>query len=123
MVDISKEAQRLDDMMRKVEGLLATADSLNDSNPDAAANYRANAERIMIKYRIEQEDLISRGDLRINGLEVMFKEVHGYNWMSEYSNTYNSLLAYIIHHAGIKAKFSKYDGHETQTSGSLRLCS
>lgn len=111
---ISKEAQRLDDMMRKVEGLLTTADSYEgQGNKEAAATYRANAERIMVKYRIEQEDLIKRGDLRVDGLSMMFKEVHGYNWSSEFASTYNTILSFIIHHCGIKAKFSAYDGHET----------
>lgn len=113
---ISKEAQKLDDMMRKVEGLLATADSFEETNPEAAANYRNNAERIMVKYRIEQEDLIARGDLRVDGLNVMFKEVRAYNWASEFSQTYRTLISYAAHHAGVKVVFTGYDGDSRITT-------
>lgn len=106
---ISKEASRLDDMMRKVEGLLKTADSFDESNPEAAANYRAQAERIMLKYKIEQEDLIKRGDLRVDGLSVMFKEVSVYDYTSDFSNVYWTLLHHAVRHAGVKAKHTGYD--------------
>jgi hypothetical protein len=108
---ISKEAQRLDDMMRKVEGLLAKADD-TAVTPEEADSYRAMAERIMIKYKIEQEDLIKRGDLKVDGLNVMFVQTKAYPWTSEYTTVYNSLLSYAIHHAGVKGYFEGYEDGE-----------
>lgn len=93
------EATRLDDMMRKVESLLARADHPN--TPEAEADSaRAMAERIMVKYKIEQEDLLARGELSIDGLHVLFKEVAAYPMGSRYTEVYRSLMGYAVHHAG-----------------------
>lgn len=112
------ESQRLDDMMRKVEGLLATAESINDSNPEMAANYRANAERIMLKYRIEQEDLIKRGGEATNQFDILFHEVKAYLLGSEFSGVYRSLLNYVAHHTGCRLVWTGYV-HEGQ--GAFRV--
>jgi hypothetical protein len=105
---VSKEAQRLDDMMRKVEGLLAKADSTD--SPQEADALRETAERIMVKYKIEQEDLITRGDLRIDGLNVMFEEFNAYKWSSDYGTTYHHLLSFAMHHCGVMGVWTGYDG-------------
>ena len=109
---ISKEAQRLDDMMRKVEGLLVKADSTD--HPLEADSLRAAAERIMIKYKIEQEDLIARGDLRVDGINIMFKDIAAYSWTSEFGSTYQSLLSYALHHAGAMGVWSGGYGEESR---------
>lgn len=106
------EARRLDDMMRKIEGLLATADSINDTNPEMAANYRANAERIMRKYKVEQEDLIKRGDLKVDGLNVMFKNVRVARWDSPFMDVYVALISYAVWHTGCEAVWAGTEDNE-----------
>lgn len=95
----SAATDKLDAMMRKVEGLLARADHPNTPTAEADSA-RAMAERIMIKYKIEQEDLICRGEAVVNGLDILFKEVKVYRWDSPYGNVYQSLMAYAISHTG-----------------------
>jgi hypothetical protein len=102
------ESQRLDDMMRKVEGLLATAESYDETNPETAANYRANAERIMTKYRIAQEDLIKRGGEVTNQFDIMFHEVKAYLLGCEFADVYRSLLSYCVHHTDCRLVWTGY---------------
>lgn len=107
----TNESQRLDDMMRKVEAMLATAESVNDTNPEMAANYRANAERVMVKYRIAQEDLIERGGQQTNQFDIQFHEVKAYLVGGEFVDVYRSLLSYIVHHTGCRLVWTGY-AHE-----------
>lgn len=110
------EAERLDDMMRKVEGLLAKADATEF--PGEAAVLRANAERIMMKYRIEQEDLIKRGDLKVNQFDILYHEVNAYPLGGEFADVYRSLLNYAAHHTGCRLIWTGYtyvDGIQFRT--------
>lgn len=103
----SAEATKLDDMMRKVEGLLARADHPNTPTAEADSA-RAMAERIMVKYRIEQEDLIKRGEATVNGLDILFKEVKAYHLGNHWSGVYEALMSYAIFHTGCKGVWSGY---------------
>lgn len=105
------ETDRLDAMMRKVEGLLAKADD-PAATPEEADSCRAMAERIMTKYKIEQEDLIARGDLKVNGLDILFKEVKVYNFQSEYRDVYATLMSYAAHHTGCTGVWTGFDDGE-----------
>lgn len=104
----SNATQRLDDMMRKVQGLLATAESYDETNPETAANYRANAERIMVKYRIEQEDLIKQGGVQTEQFAVQYHDVTAYAMGSEFADTYRSLLGYMARHTGCRLVWHGY---------------
>lgn len=97
----------LDDMMRKVEGLLAKADS-TDSDEEAAT-LRAAAERIMIRHKIVEEDLLQRGDLKQDDLHVLFKEVRAYPMNAKYASVYQSLMSYAVHHADCYGVWTGYD--------------
>lgn len=109
------ETQRLDDMMRKVEAMLATAESVNDTNPEMAANYRANAERVMLKYRIAQEDLIARGGELTDQFGIQFHDVTAYALGSEFADVYRSLLSYVANHVGARLVWNGYTKVEEQT--------
>jgi hypothetical protein len=99
---------RLDGMMRKVESLLARADHPN--TPEAEAETaRRMAETIMAKYKIEEEDLLARGDLKQDDLHVLFKEVHAYPMGTKYADVYRSLMSYAVHHAGCFGVWTGYD--------------
>jgi hypothetical protein len=94
---ISKET--LDKKMRQIESLLARAD--HASTPAAeAASARLMAERLMVKYRIEQEDLIKSGDLKTDVIDVQSVWINYSPMSSEFSDTYRTLLSFAIHHTG-----------------------
>jgi hypothetical protein len=107
----TEETDRLDAMMRKVSGLLAKADD-PACTPEEADSCRNMAERIMVKYKIEQEDLIKRGDLRVNGLDILFKEVNAYHLGNEYSDVYSALMSYAIAHTGCYGVWTGYTNME-----------
>lgn len=54
---MSESASKLESMAGKIQQLLKMAESLE--NEQASANYRAKAEELMRKYRIEEEHLIA----------------------------------------------------------------
>jgi hypothetical protein len=112
------ESQRLDDMMRKVEAMLATAESLNDTNPEAAANYRANAERVMLKYRIAQEDLIARGGEQTDQFGIQFHDITAYLLGSEFADVYRVLLSYVTKHVGARLV---WNGYKAEDNGTFRV--
>ena len=92
-------ATKLDSMMQKVEALLSRADHPN-TPPEEADTARQMAERIMAKYKIEQEDLIKRGELKVDQFNVLFKTVYAAPTESEYAMVYRDIAAYCIHHVG-----------------------
>lgn len=102
------EASKLDAMMKKIEALLARADHPN-TPPAEADTARMMAERIMVKYKIDQEDLIARGDLKVDQFNVMFKRVQVTPLGNEYADVYASLAAYSAYHAGCKCVWTGYD--------------
>ena len=90
---------KLDAMMQKVEALLTRADHPN-TPPAEADTARQMAERIMAKYKIEQEDLIKRGEMKVDQFNVLFKTVHVAPIDSEYAMVYRDIASYCIHHVG-----------------------
>jgi hypothetical protein len=88
-------------MLTKVRGLLDTADSLADSNPEAAANYRAKAEELMVKYRIEEEELLAKDPTSVSPLWGDVPLV-GY---SPFQAQYHHMFYYIARHCGIEAHY------------------
>lgn len=123
---VSKEAERLDAMMKKVKGLLATADHPN-TPPEMADNYRAQAERIMLKYKIEEEHLRESGGLIGDQFNIMFKEVNVYPLQSVFGSLYASLMAYAASHCGVFGVWTGYaDGERIITlcgyESDIRYC-
>lgn len=102
---------KLDDMMRKIQGLLATADD-PATPPPAAENFRAKAEELMMKYRIEEEDLRSRGDLHVETITPGSKWVPLCPSDSPYLNAYWSMAIYAARHTGCRMtdKWDNVDG-------------
>lgn len=86
-------------MMAKVRALLDTAESFEtEGNREAAATYRTKAEELMVKYRIEEEELIARDQTAL--LPEAF-EFH-LTRRSPYVNQYLHLFHYIAAHTGIR---------------------
>lgn len=96
---------QLDKMMERIRNLLARADHPT-ANKHEADMCREQAEKLMRKYRIEEEALIESGDAVVNGINVLFREVPVYNVGSKYSDVYRSLVSYAITHTGCQGVFT-----------------
>ncbi len=108
----NQATERLDAMMDKVKNLLARADHPN-TPPAEADTARAMAERIMVKYKIDEEALIASGDLSINGINVMFKDVEVYPSGSEFDDVYAGLAYYAAVHTGCQAVWSGWERNDS----------
>lgn len=93
--------EKLDAMMRKIKSMLALADHPNTPEHEADLA-RANAERLMQKYRIEESELIASGSLASEAVTPGVKDVMVAPWSSEFVNTYFSMVAYIADHCGVR---------------------
>lgn len=97
MPDVNTD--KLDSMMQKVEHLLTRADHPN-TPPAEADTARNMAERIMVKYKIEQEDLLKRGEMTVDQFNVLFKRVKVAPVDSPYAQVYRDIAAYCVNHVG-----------------------
>jgi hypothetical protein len=97
----SIDAAKLDGMMRKIKQMLALADHPNTPEHEADLA-RANAERLMQKYRIEESELIESGALAGEAVTPGVQDVHVAPWGSEFYNTYWTMLHYIAEHCGVR---------------------
>ena len=98
---VNAASNKLDDMMRKVRGLLAKADD-PAASPQEADSCRMMAEKIMRKYKIEEEHLRESGALIGDQFNVMFTKIGVYNVTSVFSSTYTALIAYAANHCGVR---------------------
>lgn len=86
-------------IMNRVRALLDKAEGTEF--PAEAAAYQAKAEELMVKYRIEQEDLIAKDQFAI--LPVNFDiRLTG---PSQYQAHYLSMFTYIARHTGIRTMY------------------
>jgi len=84
----------------KIQGLLATAESLSDTNPEAAANYRAKAEELMREYRIAEEEALAQDVAAVVPIkvEMLLAPVRGglnRDW-------YRRIFSRIADHCGVR---------------------
>ena len=99
---------KLDDMLRKVQGLLAKADHPNTPVPEAESA-RAMAEALMNKYRIDETSAANRGELP--GFKPEWRTFVVCNIGSEFVTIYRSMASSIVHHVGAKAVTKYVDGN------------
>lgn len=95
---------KLDAMMKKITALLNNAD--DPALPTAAQDsYRAKAEDLMQKYRIEESTLIQQGALDVETVTPVDKIVDIAPSRSEYYNTYYNLMRYVVDHVGARMRY------------------
>lgn len=99
---------KLDAMMDKVRKLLARADHPGTPAPEAASS-RDMAERIMVKYRIEEEALIESGDLKTDVIDVQMVVWFICPIDSEFKDAYRKLASYALNHTGCKGVYFGYE--------------
>lgn len=94
-------AVNLDAQLRRVQLLLAKADS-TDSEAEASA-LRAEAERRMKKYRIDESSAAQRGELK---LTPVTREFSVCRVGSDFKETYLNMAFSAIYHVGARAVYS-----------------
>lgn len=95
---------KVEDMLRKVQALLARADHPNTPVPEAEAA-RAKAEELMYSYRID-EAMLAEGTTR----SALATDPKWGGWLvcdtsSEFATQYRSIASSILHHVGIRGVF------------------
>jgi hypothetical protein len=106
--------EKLAKMLAKVQGLLAVAED-SATEPKAAENYRAQAQTIMTKYRIEEEELrqtkIASGTAA-KPVKVEFSFLQGFG---PYTNHYYSMMLNVMDHVGVRGKYRSTRVHNEET--------
>lgn len=98
-------------MMAKVRGLLDTAESLQATNPEAAANYQAKAEELMVKYRIQEEETLAKDQFAVTPMPFDYAVC---NSGSPYRVQYMQMWGTIARHVGVRSFLTyKYDREGT----------
>jgi len=104
-------------MISKVQSLIDAAEATDktadrEQDPESsegyrksAANYRATAEAIMRKYRIEEEQLIATDQITA---EPVMHSIFGFGMNPEFFGEYSSMMRFIAEHSGIEI-VSRYD--------------
>lgn len=94
------------DMLGKVRGLIDTAESYEaQGNREAASTYRAKAEELMVKYRIQEEETLAQDPASI---EPVFEEivlVSGGSALGEFRQQYVDMFWAVSKHAGVRVHY------------------
>ena len=91
---------KLDDILRKVQALIAQADHPNTS-PVEAETFRAKAEALMFKYRIDETQL-SAEERTAQAITVTWTTIRLCNVDSEFRDTYYSLFLSMVNHLDVR---------------------
>lgn len=107
------KASDLQSMMAMVTALLAKADATEEQYPEEAATYRAKAEQIMRKFRIEANDLLAADSSAMEPVWVDFDLLTSHN---EFTTHYLKIVQEAAKHAQVK-----YAQHRNIYSGVVRI--
>lgn len=106
---MSSQTEMLDNKMRQIQSLLARADHPN-TPPEEADSARAMAERIRIKYNIEEAELVASGALAGEQYKPGVKRMPVCPFDNDYMQTYWALARYAAQHTGCRIHYaSEYD--------------
>jgi hypothetical protein len=101
----------LHDTLRKVRALIAQADHPN-TGPAEADVFRAKAEALMFKYRIDEAMLTAeeRADM---GISVRWLDMDVCDGRSEFRQSYYEIIRHLINHLDVRADFIRTVGRKT----------
>jgi len=101
----------LQNTLRKVRGLIGQADHPN-TGPAEAEAFRAKAEALMFKYRID-EAMLSAEERMEMGISVKWLDMDVCDGHSHYRQSYYELIRYLIQHLDVRADFIRTVGRKT----------
>lgn len=105
----SVEGINLDRMLVKIRALLAQADDPAATEAESRV-FRAKAEELMDKYRIEEEHLAEQGGVVSDTYRPVSRQVPLCPQSSPYVDTYVALASYVASHVGARGVWSyKFD--------------
>jgi hypothetical protein len=93
----------LDDLLRKVQALIAQADHPN-TGPAEADSFRAKAEALMLKYRID-ETMLSSTERKAQALNVQWRTIFVCDATSEFRQSYSAMIRSLIAHMECRADY------------------
>lgn len=97
-------------VLRIIQGLLNQADD-KGATPQEQASFRAQAEKLMQQYRIDESEAIARGDAP--SLVPTSRTLLVHPFSSPWSTEYWNLASYVLHHVGIQAASLRTYDEET----------
>lgn len=105
---------KLDDMLRKVQALLARADHPNTPVPEAES-CRSKAELLMWKYKIDETAAAAQG--MVHGFTPEWHTFTICSANSEFRSIYRSMAAVVVDHVGARAVYrqANIDGQYVDT--------
>lgn len=101
----------LSDILRRVNALLAQADHPN-TGVEEANTFRAKAEAMMVKYRIEETQL-SAAERQQMGVTVQWLDMDICEYTSEYRVFYYDLIRSVVAHMDVRMDFIRTVGRNT----------
>jgi hypothetical protein len=105
----------LDALLRKVQALIATADD-PATTPEAAETYRAKAEALMHKYRIDETMMSMRGPRQnAGGVSPVWRTMFVSRLSSPFARTYLFMASNAVGHVGGKAAKTTARGEDGHT--------
>lgn len=99
---MTTDTTKLDGLLRKVQGLLAQADHANTA-PEEANTFRAKAEALMIKYRIDEATLAS--GTQGNGIDPTWHTFLVCPVFSEFATHYRHIAKQAMDHLSVRGVF------------------
>lgn len=104
----------IENMMRKIAGLLATAESLqtDPKTAEAAKTYRTRAESLMRTYRVQEEALIREA---VSSGAPIWKDVPIATYQSAWETAISTMFWNIAQHCGLKG-VTEYEKNATGTA-------
>lgn len=91
----------LDDILRRVQALIAQADHPNTS-PVEADTFRAKAEALMLKYRIDEMTL-STAERKAQAINVQWRTIFVCDQRSEFRSSYSNMMYSLVNHMEVRS--------------------
>ena len=98
----------LDDILRKVQALIAQADHPN-TGPVESETFRNKAEALMLKYRID-EMMLSTAEKQQMGVSVQWRQIVVCDARNEFRSFYVSIVHALVRHFDIRADYVRTEG-------------
>lgn len=102
MTESEYDSAKLESILGKVRGLLATADHPN-TPIEMAENYRTQAEALMFKYRLDEATASGYSGEGEGGLKPVWRKIALTDYGSEFSHYYRDLAGTAAYHVGARS--------------------
>jgi len=102
---MTTDTGQLDKLIKRVQHLIAKADSTQDQFPEEAASFREKAEALMFQYRIEESMLAAAAPVG-TGLMPVWAVWNICPLVNEFRDQYQQMASSIVQHVGAQAVYT-----------------